>query len=92
MDWGEVENQDGDSGSLLNLYRKLIRMRREKPALTSPHRRRLPTDTPEVYAFLRGLGDQRLLVLLNFSPEPRKPRAGDKDYFLPPFGFLISPL
>jgi len=86
MDWGEVEAQRADPGSLLNLYRKLIRLRRDKPALASSCRKRLPTDTPEVYAYLRGSGDQRLLVMLNFSPKARKARVRDKDYFLPPFG------
>jgi glycosidase len=92
MDWGEVEKQRADPGSLLNLYRKLIRMRSEKPALRSPYRKRMPTDSEEVYAFLRGSGDQRVLVVLNFSPEPRNARVGDKDYFLPPFGFSILAL
>jgi glycosidase len=87
-----VEKQRADPGSLLNLYRKLIRMRSEKPALRSPYRKRMPTDSEEVYAFLRGSGDQRVLVVLNFSPEPRKARVGDKDYFLPPFGFSILAL
>jgi alpha-amylase len=103
MDWGAVEAQRVDPESLLNLYRKLIRMRSDNPALTSPHRRRLPTDTQEVYAFLRGSGDRRMLVVLNFSPQPRKAgvdlstvRAGESGYFylpdLPPWGFSILPL
>lgn len=94
MDWGEVEAQRADPESLLNLYRKLIRMRRDNPALTSPYRKRLPADTPEAYAFLRGSGEQRMLVVLNFSSEPRK--AGVEGYFflpdLPPWGFSILPL
>jgi len=103
MDWSEVEAQRADPESLLNLYRKLIRMRRDNPSLTSPHRRRLPTNTPEVYAFLRGSGDRRMLVVLNFSSESRKAkvdlstvRAGESGYFslpdLPPWGFSILPL
>lgn len=103
MDWGEVEAQRADPESLLSLYRELIRMRSDNPALTSPHRRRLPTYTPEVYAFLRGSGEQRMLVVLNFSPQSRKAgvdlstvRAGESGYFflpdLPPWGFSILPL
>ena len=92
MDWDEVEAQSADPKSLLNLYRELIRMRRAEPALTSPQRKRLPTGSEEVYAFVRGSGDHQVLVLLNFSPQPRKPRVGDQDYFLPPFGFSILSL
>jgi alpha-amylase len=71
MDWDQVALQDGDTASLLNLYRGLIRVRRAHPALTSLHRRRLPTNMDDVYAFLRGI-DQQVLVVLNFSPGPRR--------------------
>jgi alpha-amylase len=74
MDWDRVEAQQGEPGSLLSLYRRLIHIRRCNPALTSPRRLRLPTDAAEVYAVLRGSGEKPVLVVLNFSPEPR--RAG----------------
>ena len=72
MDWEQVAAQDGDPGSLLNLYRKLIRVRNANPALASPQRKRLPTNVDDVYAILRGAGDRQVLVVLNFAPEARK--------------------
>ena len=63
--------QDSEPDSLLNLYRRLIRLRREHAALTSLERRRLATDQESIYAYLRGAGEQRVLVVLNFSEDEK---------------------
>ncbi len=48
-----VEKQAGDPESLLNLYKKLIRLRNEHPALSTGGTWMVETDKPEVVAFLR---------------------------------------
>jgi len=69
----DIGSQTADPNSLLYLYRELIRIRGEWPALTSTARRRLSTDNQAVYAFLRGEGDHPVLVVLNFSSQSLKP-------------------
>jgi len=48
-----VASQDADDQSLLNLYRKLIRLRAAHPALGVGDFTLIPTDPPQVYAYLR---------------------------------------
>ncbi|HUU02872.1 MAG TPA: alpha-amylase family glycosyl hydrolase [Myxococcota bacterium] len=69
----DVASQAGDPNSLLALYRELIRIRGEWPALTSTARKRLAIDRGAAYAYLRGEGDHPVLVVLNFSSLPEKP-------------------
>ncbi len=66
-----VESQLQDPASLLNLYRSLLRLRREYPALRRGDLTLL-TGTPRaVLAFRRQSGAQSLYVILNFSPRPQ---------------------
>ena len=58
-----VERQLAEPGSLLTLYRRLLRLRRATPALHSGSYR--PLDVPDVFAFERAHGEDRALVLLN---------------------------
>ncbi|MBW1811168.1 MAG: DUF3459 domain-containing protein [Deltaproteobacteria bacterium] len=67
-----VAAQNNDSASLLNLYRRLIKLRREQPALTSLERRRLATNQAAIYAYLRGAGDHPVGVILNFSQDEKQ--------------------
>jgi len=62
-----VEDLDRDPDSLLNWYRRLIRLRSERLALQAGSYRVIE-DTPKgVYAYLRESGEQRIAVLLNFT-------------------------
>jgi alpha-glucosidase len=69
-----VRAQEQAPDSLLHWYRHLIRLRRAEPALRRGAYRRLVQDHPEVFAYGRELGDQRLLVALNFARRPRAVR------------------
>jgi alpha-glucosidase len=65
-----VAAQRADRASLLWLYRDLIALRRESPALSRGDLRLL--DAPEdVLAFERRAGSERALVALNFAGEAR---------------------
>jgi alpha-amylase len=67
-----VAGQTSDPSSLLSHYRDLISLRAAHPALRRGATRLVTSeDAPEgVVAFLREVASERILVALNFSPEP----------------------
>lgn len=65
-----VQNQDSDPHSLLNFYRRLLRLRKNTPALQEGTYHPVQTGEDEVLAFLRCSPGQNVLVLLNFSGLP----------------------
>jgi alpha-glucosidase len=66
-----VEGQHGDTDSLLNWYRLLIRVRRSEPALHSGTYRRQGDPRDGVLCYVRTAGDERVLVALNFTAAER---------------------
>ncbi|MFM1877511.1 MAG: hypothetical protein RLZZ241_377 [Bacteroidota bacterium] len=64
-----VANQNHEPGSVLNHFRSLTRLRREHPVLVHGTYGLLDVFNSKVYAYLRTLGSERMLVLLNFSDE-----------------------
>jgi glycosidase len=62
-----VDVQDTDPNSLLNLYRSLIHLRTEKPALGTGELLPLAASTDQVAAYLRRDGDQVVLVIANLG-------------------------
>jgi len=70
--------QQNDPHSLLNLYKQLIRLRKELPALFEGSYRSLIKGIPEdCYCFLRQVEDQTLVICLNFSSQQRQISLGD---------------
>ena len=63
----DVRSQSADPGSLLSLYRDLLRLRRTHPCLRSPEYADLDAG-PDVYAFRR---TDRLVVAINFADASR---------------------
>mgnify|MGYP005836786087 CR=1 FL=1 len=63
-----VEREDADPSSLLNWYRRLIRLRRERLALRAGGYRAIEGAPGGVFAYLREAGGEAIAVLLNFSP------------------------
>jgi glycosidase len=62
-----TQAQQDDPGSLLNFYRRLIRVRRQLPALVAGEYQPLDEATDDYVAFLRVTEAQTVLVLLNYS-------------------------
>ena len=62
-----VSLQDGDSASLLNLYRRLIHLRKANEALASGRLIPLSAASPQVAAFMRKAGDHVVLVVANLG-------------------------
>lgn len=62
-----VEAQNEDAGSLLNLYRRLIHLRKEHEALASGALVPLSANSAQVAAYLRRAGDRAVLVVANLG-------------------------
>lgn len=58
-----------DPDSVLHHYRRLIALRKELPVVVEGEYALVEDTDPRVYAFTRTLGEERLLVVLNFGPE-----------------------
>ncbi len=62
-----VEVENADPGSLLNLYRRLIHLRKENHALAAGSLVPLSATSPQVGAYLRRAGDHAVLVVANLG-------------------------
>ena len=66
-----VAVQRDDPLSMLTLYRRLIALRRETPALASGSYRPIEA-SGDVLAYIRSHADQQWLVVLNLGPQPQR--------------------
>lgn len=67
----DVATQSADPGSLLNLYRKLVPLRKQHLALRRGDQRRVDVKGGKgVVAFVRSAGDERVLVVANVDDKP----------------------
>jgi alpha-glucosidase len=64
-----VASERGDPGSLYNLYRRLIALRRAHAALATGSYRPVAAQG-DVFAYIREQGGEHFLVALNFGAEP----------------------
>lgn len=62
-----VARQDSTAGSVLNHFRRLTKLRKEHLALVYGDYALVDAGNAQVYAYTRTLGEERLLVLLNFG-------------------------
>jgi maltose alpha-D-glucosyltransferase/alpha-amylase len=62
-----VENQERNQASLLWWMKRLIAIRKRHPAFARGTIRFLYPDNPKVFAFVRELGDEKILVVVNLS-------------------------
>jgi alpha-glucosidase len=65
-----IADQEGDAESLYNFYKRLLRLRRNTPALISGELALMQEDSNHYLAFLRRTPGQICLVILNMSAEP----------------------
>jgi alpha-glucosidase len=75
--WVNVAAQGGHPGSLLNLYRRLIWLRRRSTALQTGTYRGVPAADECVFAYQRRSRDEDLLIALNFGDYRARLRGGD---------------
>jgi oligo-1,6-glucosidase len=59
--------EENDSGSVLNYFMKIVKLRKENAVLVYGKYTLLDKDNDDVYAYTRELNGRKLLVLLNFK-------------------------
>jgi oligo-1,6-glucosidase len=62
-----VAAEEGDSGSVLNYFRRMIRLRKSEPVLVYGRYQLLDRDNPDVFAYTRSLAGRTLMIALSFS-------------------------
>jgi len=71
--------QEKDSNSVLNYFRKMVKLRRENEVLVYGLYTLLDKDNPDVYAYTRELNGKKFLVLLNFKSKATTVDTGGID-------------
>lgn len=62
-----AKDQVNNSESVFNYYKRLIQLRKEHEIIVYGEYESLLPDSEEIYAFFRKLGEERLLVVCNFT-------------------------
>jgi oligo-1,6-glucosidase len=77
-DYGTVnaEIQENDPNSVLNHFRKLIKLRKQDLALVYGEYTLLDKDNPDVYSYSRKLNDETIVVMLNFKDKMAIAKTG----------------
>lgn len=70
--WLNVKEQVQDPDSLLNFYKKLIKIRKETPALLYGDYKLLMEDSESIYAYTRQYKDEAYLIVCSFSEKDSK--------------------
>jgi oligo-1,6-glucosidase len=68
--------QEKDSNSVLNYFRKVVKLRKDNPVLVYGKYTLLDRDNPDVYAYTRELNGKKFLILLNFKSKPASANIG----------------
>lgn len=64
-----VKNQVEDKNSILNYYKKLIKIRKKYPVVVYGKYELLLKDDEKIYAYTRTFNEEEILVICNFSSE-----------------------
>ena len=65
--WINAKSQVHDPNSVFNYYKRLIELRKEHDIIVYGDFELLLPDSEEIYAFVRTLGDEKLLIVCNFT-------------------------
>ena len=71
-----VAAEEKEANSVLNYFRKIVKLRKENLALVYGKYTLLDKDNPDVYAYTRELNGEKFLVLLNFKSKPAMVNTG----------------
>lgn len=72
-----VHEENSDPHSMLNLYRDLIRIRKQSRALVGGAYRSIDVGEVDVFCFVRELADEVVYIAINFSDAAKEIRLGD---------------
>lgn len=62
-----AEAQEKDPNSVLNYYRKLVKVRKANPVLQYGKYTLLDRENPNVFSYLRELDGKKIVIVLNFT-------------------------
>ena len=62
--------EENDPNSVLNYFRKIVKLRKENPVLVYGKYTLLDKDNGDVYSYTRELDGKKFLILLNFESKP----------------------
>jgi len=71
-----VADQEIDPNSVLNYFRKMIRLRKQDLTLVYGKYELLDKDNPDVYSYTRTLNNETIVVMLNFKDKPATAMTG----------------
>jgi oligo-1,6-glucosidase len=71
-----VSAEEKDPNSILNYFKKIVRLRKTTPALIYGKYTLLDINNPSVYSYTRELNGKKILVLLNFKAHAAKANTG----------------
>jgi oligo-1,6-glucosidase len=71
-----AESQEKDPNSVLNYFRKMVKLRKDNAVLIHGKYTLLDEKNPQVYAYTRELEGKKMLIVLNFSKEKATPNTG----------------
>ncbi|MFT3701526.1 MAG: alpha-glucosidase [Agriterribacter sp.] len=67
-----AQTEDKDAGSVLNYFRKIVKLRKQHPVLVYGKYTLLDKDNPHVYTYLREGEGEKMLIVLNFTAHEAK--------------------
>ncbi|WP_295675059.1 alpha-amylase family glycosyl hydrolase [uncultured Mucilaginibacter sp.] len=70
------EEQQNDSNSLWNFYRKMIAIRKANPIITKGTYKTLQNENAKVFSFMRYEGNKKVVVAVNLSDKPETVSIG----------------
>ena len=62
-----VAAEEKDPGSVLNYFKKMVRLRKSNPVLVYGKYQLIDKDNPSVYTYARTLGNEQWVIVLNFT-------------------------
>lgn len=74
-----VAIEEADQNSVLNYFRRVVKLRKENPVLVYGKYTLLDKANPNIYAYTRILDNQKLLVVLNFTAEKQNWKLPDEN-------------
>jgi glycosidase len=64
-----VEDQSNKASSILYYFQEMVKIRKQSEVLSIGHYQPIENSNEQLFAFWRMLGQEKILVLLNFSEE-----------------------
>jgi len=85
-----LEEEKDKPNSLWNFYRKMISIRRANPVISTGTYKTLKTGRSQVFAFMRYVGNKKLIVVVNLSDKPIDDAISMEDFKITPIKVIYG--